>query len=93
MLSGGGESPLWAMLFSRAVVPEPPPQGPAPARLGARWGSFSAPSGPISEPLVFLERSWHEASFAAIPRVWDPLGREHGPKGGSAGSLRGGSDD
>ena len=81
------------MLFSHAVGPEDPPQGAAPARLGARWGSISAPSGPILEPLVFLECSWHKASFAAIPRVWDPVGREPGPKGGSAGSLRGGSDD
>ena len=63
------------------------------ARAEARWGSISVRRGPISERKVFLECSWHKASFAAIPRVWDPLGREPGPKGGSAGSLRGRSDD
>ena len=69
VLSGGGESPLWAVLFSRAARPECPPQGPSPARLGARWGSISVRRGRILERLAFSEPGrWDYSKYEVLSK-------------------------
>ena len=69
MLSGGGESPLWAVLFSRGCEPGHPPQGPSPARLGARWGSRSGCTGPILERLAFSEPGrWDDSKYGVLSK-------------------------